>query len=126
ELVIRSQDVIHSAYMPHMRAQMNAVPGMTTRMHLVPTITTDSMRTITVNPDFDYILMCNKVCGISHYNMQAPLTVESAGAFKVWNILLPIFEKSSGPSVGNAVADSSKTQVATEAQAAEGKNKQPN
>ena len=126
ELVIRSQDVIHSVYLPHMRAQMNAVPGMTTRIHLVPTITTDSMRTITGNPDFDYILLCNKVCGISHYNMQAPLTVESAGAFKVWNILLPVFENSSGASVGTAATDSTKTQAAGEAEAAEGKNKQLN
>lgn len=126
ELVIRSQDVIHSVYLPHMRAQMNAVPGMTTRMHLVPTITTDSMRAVTANPDFDYILLCNKVCGISHYNMQAPLTVESAGAFKVWNILLSPFEKSSGASVGVAGSDSTKTRAATEAEAAEGKNQQPN
>src|SRR5690606_10115785 len=51
ELVIRSQDVIHSVYLPHMRAQMNAVPGMATRMHLNTTITTDSMRTVTNNPD---------------------------------------------------------------------------
>ncbi len=93
ELLFRSQDVIHSAYLPHMRAQMNTVPGMTTRMHLNLTITTDSMRTITKNEAFDYILMCNKVCGISHYNMQAPLTVEPAGAYKVWNIMLPVFEK---------------------------------
>ena len=27
---IRSQDVLHSAYMPHFRAQMNCVPGMIT------------------------------------------------------------------------------------------------
>ncbi len=127
ELVIRSQDVIHSVYLPHMRAQMNAVPGMSTRMHLVPTITTDSMRTITGNPDFDYILLCNKVCGISHYNMQAPLTVESAGAFKVWNILLSAFEKPSGaPAAAVTAPDSAKTQIAGEAEAAEGKNKQPN
>ncbi|MCB0772599.1 MAG: cytochrome c oxidase subunit II [Flavobacteriales bacterium] len=97
ELLMRSQDVIHSAYLPHMRAQMNTVPGMTTRMHLKPTITTDSMRVMTNNPEFDYILMCNKVCGISHYNMQAPLTVEAAGAFKVWNIMLPVFEKAGSP-----------------------------
>ena len=97
ELRMRIQDVIHSAYLPHMRAQMNTVPGMTTRMHLKPTITTDSMRVMTNNPEFDYILMCNKVCGISHYNMQAPLTVEAAGAFKVWNIMLPVFEKAGSP-----------------------------
>ncbi|MCP4977631.1 MAG: cytochrome c oxidase subunit II, partial [Maribacter sp.] len=28
---LRSQDVLHSAYMPHFRAQMNTVPGMTTQ-----------------------------------------------------------------------------------------------
>ncbi len=126
ELVIRSQDVIHSVYLPHMRAQMNAVPGMTTRMHLVPTITTDSMRTVTGNPDFEYILMCNKVCGISHYNMQAPLTVENAGAFKVWNILLSAFEKSPQASEGVTDAEPAETQAAPGAEAAEGKNQQPN
>jgi len=126
ELLIRSQDVIHSVYLPHMRAQMNAVPGMTTRIHLEPTITTDSMRTITGDPSFDYILLCNKVCGISHYNMQAPLTVESAGAFKVWSILLPTFESASPSATGATAPDSVKTQIADEAQAAEGTNKQPN
>jgi cytochrome c oxidase subunit 2 len=125
ELVIRSQDVIHSVYLPHMRAQMNAVPGMATRIHLVPTITTDSMRAITKNPAFDYILLCNKVCGISHYNMQSPLTVESAGAFKVWNIMLPVFEKpgEAAPTAAPAAADSAKAPVAM---AGEGMNKQSN
>ena len=113
ELLIRSQDVIHSVYLPHMRAQMNAVPGMTTRMHLVPTITTDSMRLVTNNPEFDYILLCNKVCGISHYNMQIPLTVEKPGAFKVWSILLPSFENKSKVA-DEAPADSAKAQVATD------------
>lgn len=111
EILIRSQDVIHSAYLPHMRAQMNAVPGMTTRMHLVPTITTDSMRSITGNPNFDYILLCNKVCGISHYNMQMPLTIESPGAYKIWSILLPSFEKADDVPV--APADTTKAEIAT-------------
>jgi cytochrome c oxidase subunit 2 len=31
---IRSQDVLHSAYMPHFRAQMNCVPGMVTNLLL--------------------------------------------------------------------------------------------
>lgn len=84
ELLIRSRDVIHSAFLPHMRAQMNAVPGMTTRMHLKPTITTDSMRLVTKNPAFDYILLCNKICGASHYNMQMALVVEPEGAYKAW------------------------------------------
>jgi heme/copper-type cytochrome/quinol oxidase subunit 2 len=45
---------------------MNAVPGMTTTMKMVPTITTDSMRThVTKDDTFDYILLCNKICGAS-------------------------------------------------------------
>src|SRR5690606_10454860 len=73
-LLIRSRDVIHSVYIPHLRAQMNAVPGMTTSIKMTPTITTDSMRTHVVkDPDFDFILMCNKICGASHYNMQMDL-----------------------------------------------------
>lgn len=84
EVLIRSRDVIHSAYMPHMRAQMNAVPGVTTRLHMKPTITTDSMRVVTNNPAFDYILLCNKICGASHYNMQMTLTIEQDAAYKQW------------------------------------------
>ncbi|HAA01443.1 MAG TPA: hypothetical protein DCD96_07320, partial [Flavobacteriales bacterium] len=38
EFLFRSQDVIHSAYMPHFRSQMNTVPGMVTRLKLRPTI----------------------------------------------------------------------------------------
>jgi len=41
---MRSQDVIHSAYMPHFRAQMNCVPGMVTQFAYTPTITTVEMR----------------------------------------------------------------------------------
>lgn len=80
----RSQDVIHSAYFPHLRAQMNCVPGMTTEFFVEPTITTDSMRLITKNPKFDYVLLCNKVCGVAHYNMKMKLVIESPEAFKKW------------------------------------------
>jgi len=84
KILIRSQDVLHSAYLPHMRIQMNAVPGMTTTMKMVPTITTDSMRTIMADADFNFILLCNKICGASHYNMQMPLIVTSAEEYEVW------------------------------------------
>ena len=43
EFVFRSRDVIHSAYMPHFRAQMNTVPGVPTRFKMTPTITTDRL-----------------------------------------------------------------------------------
>ncbi len=84
EFEFRSQDVIHSAYMPHFRAQMNTVPGMVTRFKFTPTITTDSMRTITGNPDFNYILLCNKICGASHYNMKMDIIVESQADYEKW------------------------------------------
>lgn len=85
KILIRSRDVIHSAYIPHMRSQMNAVPGMTTQMKMVPIISTDSMRTHVVKDEsFEYILLCNKICGSSHYNMQMPLTIVSAGEYNAW------------------------------------------
>ncbi|MGB1019795.1 MAG: cytochrome c oxidase subunit II [Flavobacteriaceae bacterium] len=109
---MRSQDVLHSAYMPHFRAQMNCVPGMITEFAFTPTVTTTQMRS---NPDivekvkkinkirydksqeliakgeealepyeFDYLLLCNKICGASHYNMQMKIIVESPEAFEKW------------------------------------------
>ncbi len=84
ELVFRSQDVIHSAFFPHHRAQMNTVPGMSTRLKMVPTITTDSMRTLKGDPTFEYVLLCNKVCGAAHYNMQMKVVVETEEEFNAW------------------------------------------
>ena len=84
KFVFRSRDVIHSAYFPHFRQQMNCVPGMTTQLHFVPTITTDSMRMITNDPAFDYVLLCNKICGASHYNMQLKIVIDEPGKFNDW------------------------------------------
>lgn len=105
---MRSQDVLHSAYMPHFRAQMNCVPGMTTQFSYTPIITTEQMRR---DPDvidkvkrtnairaqralngepnsdpweFDYVLLCNKICGKSHYNMQMKIIVETQEEFDAW------------------------------------------
>ncbi len=117
-ILIRSKDVLHSAFMPHMRAQMNAVPGMTTRIHMTPTITTDSMRMITNNPAFDYILLCNKICGASHFNMQMTIVVEPEGAYNAWLAQQKGFETAEAPAVPSgtvppASSDSTKTQPTT-------------
>jgi len=98
----RSQDVMHSAYMPHFRAQINVVPGMTTSFGFTPSVTTTEMR---LNEDtvekftainelrneegkeaveFDYLLLCNKICGSSHYNMQMKVVVEEEADFNNW------------------------------------------
>lgn len=84
KFVFRSQDVIHSAFMPHFRLQMNTVPGMATTFKMTPTITTDSMRTITGNEDFNYLLFCNKVCGAAHFNMKMDVIVESEEDYNKW------------------------------------------
>ena len=84
QLNFRSQDIIHSAYLPHFRVQMNCVPGANTSFTFVPTKTTEEMRTITENSEFDYVLMCNKICGAAHYNMQLKVVVESEEDYKKW------------------------------------------
>lgn len=99
----RSQDVLHSAYMPHFRAQMNCVPGMVTQFAFTPKYTIEEMRqrpevvdkTDGINQirrekgeeeayEFDYILLCNKICGASHYNMQMKIVVEDEDDFNDW------------------------------------------
>ena len=118
---LRSQDVLHSAYMPHFRAQMNCVPGMITEFSFTPTITTDEMRMnsdvvdkvnrinkiryenskiLTANGEealepyqFDYLLLCAKICGASHYNMQMKIVVESEKDYEKWVAKQQIFSE---------------------------------
>ncbi|MEO0311266.1 MAG: hypothetical protein RIQ89_923 [Bacteroidota bacterium] len=82
--VFNARDVIHSAYFPHLRTQMNCVPGMNTQFYCEPTITTDSMRAITGDANFNYVLLCNKICGAAHYNMKMILKVDSKEQYQEW------------------------------------------
>jgi cytochrome c oxidase subunit 2 len=81
---VNSRDVIHSAFMPHFRMQINAVPGMTTTFRMTPTITTAEMKRQTGNEDFDYILLCNKICGAAHYNMKMTVKVVEEDEYTAW------------------------------------------
>jgi cytochrome c oxidase subunit 2 len=109
---MRSQDVLHSAYMPYFRAQMNVVPGMVTEFAFEPIYTTDEYRELpymiekvaNINAirakksialvadgkaaldryNFDYLLLCNKICGASHYNMQMKIIVDTPEDYKIW------------------------------------------
>lgn len=83
-LKIRGRDVIHSVYNPHFRMQMNAVPGMPTQFWFVPTVSTAEMREKTNNPDFNYELVCNKICGKSHYGMKGIITVLEQDEYDSW------------------------------------------
>lgn len=119
---MRSQDVLHSAYMPHFRAQMNCVPGMITQFGFTPTVTTADMRQTpeiiakveninkirseksktliakgedALEPyEFDYLLLCNKICGKSHYNMQMKIIVESQEDYDAWISEQKLFKNS--------------------------------
>jgi len=84
EFNFRSKDVIHSAFFLHFRAQINTVPGMTTRTKFKPIYTTEEMRKIEKNPKFNYILMCNKICGGAHYKMNMIIVVKSESEYKAW------------------------------------------
>ncbi len=118
---MRSQDVLHSAYMPHFRAQMNCVPGMVTEFAFTPIYTTAEMRDLpfmqekvaninairtkksvdlvakgqtALDPySFDYLLLCNKICGSSHYNMQMKIVVDTPEEYKKWVASKPTFKE---------------------------------
>ena len=108
----RSQDVLHSAYFPHFRSQMNCVPGMVTEFAFTPIYTTDEYRELpymiekvaninkirsdksidlvakgeaALDPyTFDFLLLCNKICGASHYNIQMKVVVDTPEDYKKW------------------------------------------
>ncbi len=84
EFNFRAKDVIHSAYFPHFRAQVNTVPGLTTRFKFKPTISTKEMKKIMKNPAFNYVLMCNKICGGAHYKMKMIVVVDTPAEFNKW------------------------------------------
>jgi len=109
---MRSQDVLHSAYFPYFRAQMNCVPGMVTEFAFEPIYTSDEYRALpymvekvkninaireakskllvakgetALDPyTFEYLLICNKICGSSHYNMQMKVVVDTPEDYKKW------------------------------------------
>ena len=79
-----AKDVLHSVYMPDFRLQMNCVPGMPTYFYFTPTLTTKEMRRKTDNPKYDYVLLCAKICGAAHYNMQVKVRVVSEAEYNTW------------------------------------------
>jgi cytochrome c oxidase subunit 2 len=80
----RAKDVIHSAYLPYFRAQMNVVPGLPTEFTFTPIMTTADMREAKKDPEFDYYLVCNKICGNAHFNMKMKVVVEDQKSYDKW------------------------------------------
>ncbi|MBC8464395.1 MAG: cytochrome c oxidase subunit II [Bacteroidetes bacterium] len=83
-LKFRSQDVIHSAFLPHFKVQMNCVPGMNTQFAFTPTKTTAQMKEELGDEGFDFVLLCNKICGAAHYNMQMKVVIDTQEDYDAW------------------------------------------
>ena len=81
---IGALDVIHNFWLPHFRLMMSAVPGVPTHLWFRPTVTTEEMRKETKNPNFEYVLACNKLCGSGHYNMKKKVRVVTQEEFDKW------------------------------------------
>jgi len=84
KLIINSRDVIHDVGLVQFRQKMDAVPGTPTTMWFVPKYTTDEMKKKTGNPDFEYELSCDQMCGRGHYTMRAIIKVVEEDEYKLW------------------------------------------
>lgn len=71
-LVMTSQDVIHSFYVPDFRVKHDVVPGRYTKVWFDPD-----------QPGEHYIL-CAEFCGTGHSDMVSKVIVHPAGEFETW------------------------------------------
>ncbi len=69
---LKSQDVLHSFFLPNMRVKQDAVPGMRIPVWFRP---------LEIGR---YDLPCAELCGWGHYKMKGQLTVESEEDFNKW------------------------------------------
>jgi Heme/copper-type cytochrome/quinol oxidases, subunit 2 len=88
---ISSKDILHSFYIPDFRVQMNAVPGMKTYFQFTPTITTEEMRDKLGDYNYDFVMLCAKICGGGHYNMQKRVRVVTEEEYNAWLAEQPYF-----------------------------------
>lgn len=72
-MVMNTQDVIHSFWVPSMRVKQDLLPGRTTEVTFTPQITGDDTEVLTVaDQDFDvqrYRVVCTELCGAGHGQM---------------------------------------------------------
>jgi cytochrome c oxidase subunit II len=69
---IRSEDVIHSFWVPEFRLKSDAVPGLTTTVRLTP------------NKLGEWNVVCAELCGIGHSTMRQEVKVLERPAFDRW------------------------------------------
>lgn len=71
-LEMKSQDVIHSFWVPEFRLKQDIVPGQVTELRITPTELGD------------YVLRCAELCGTSHAYMNTPVVVIDEIDFSGW------------------------------------------
>ena len=74
-LYLRSEDVIHSFWVPEFRVKQDALPGGE-----------DFIRDLRITPSMlgDYKVRCAELCGTQHAAMQSPVKVVSQDEFTEW------------------------------------------
>jgi cytochrome c oxidase subunit II len=72
KLILSSDDVIHSFYIPAYRLKQDMVPGQYTTLYLHP----DKAGT--------YDILCAEYCGVGHSTMRAELIVMEPAAYAAW------------------------------------------
>jgi len=84
KLIINSRDVIHDVGLVYFRQKMDAVPGTPTTLWFIPKFTTDEMKKKLGNPDFEYEISCDQMCGRGHYTMRGIIKVVTREEFILW------------------------------------------
>jgi cytochrome c oxidase subunit 2 len=69
---IKSMDVLHSFFLPHMRVKQDVVPGMKQFVWFHG------------NKPGIYDIVCAELCGWGHYKMRGKMTLESREKFDAW------------------------------------------
>ncbi|HWB28529.1 MAG TPA: cytochrome c oxidase subunit II [Chitinophagaceae bacterium] len=84
KLLIGSRDVIHDVGLSWFRLKMDAVPGTPTTLWFTPKYTTKEMREETGNPNFEYEISCDQMCGNGHFGMRGIVEVVTQPEFDAW------------------------------------------
>ncbi|MGQ0563401.1 MAG: cytochrome c oxidase subunit II [Gemmatimonadota bacterium] len=72
-VTLRSEDVIHSFFLPQLRLKQDAVPGM------------DIPAWFQATQAGSFMIGCAELCGLGHYKMKGSLTVHTANEWTTWN-----------------------------------------
>jgi len=83
-IIVNSRDVVHDVGLAPFRMKIDAVPGTPTTMWFTPLYSTEEMKVKTGNPDFEYEISCDQMCGPNHYGMRGVIHVVSKSEFILW------------------------------------------